>query len=254
MHKQNLESEMKVHAERFYIDSGRWYAHPWLVSRQRHWLKNDVQKIRFYGYLCSYIRNKPYKYNARILLAPVGDGADLGFLQGLYSEVHGIDISPIQLAKCPRIILTKEGDILESGYQSGSFDIIVVSLFLHHLHKVGLEPFIKEFHRILRKGGTLAIMEPSAMYPVGWFTALASRILGDFPSKVEDEKPLSPYSISRIIRRAGFNSILIRGATFNHIVFPFFVQSIINSLDFLFRVLWPFKLFSESVCFFSEKK
>jgi SAM-dependent methyltransferase len=254
MTKQDLELEKKVHKERFYIDSGSWYAHPLLVNRYRHWLKNEVQKIRFYGYLFSYFRNKSYKHNAKVLLAPVGTGDDLRFLEGIYSEIHGIDISPIQLVKCPGLILAREGDILESGYPSESFDIIVVSLFLHHLERNGVEPFLKEFYRLLRKNGTLAILEPSRIYPLSWLMALASRVMGEFPNKVKGERPVLPSSITAALKRNNFGRIHLRGMTFNHIVFPLYLQLLINLIDFPFRVFWPFNLFSETVGIFCERR
>lgn len=152
---QNHQNELKWHEGTFYIDTGHWTSHPIFASRERHWLAVSTEKIRFYGYLCKYIRNEPYFGNAKILIAPVGTGYEINYLQGIYSELHGIDISSIALSKCPKNIITKEADILQSGYDDESFDIIICPLFLHHVHKVGFKPFIAEYFRMLRGGECL---------------------------------------------------------------------------------------------------
>lgn len=251
--KQNLEEEIKLHEQQFYIDSGHWSAWPLFASRYRHWLMNDVQKIRFYGYLYHFIKKKPYRNNAEVLLAPVGDGCDIRYLQGIYKEIHGIDIYPVQLKKCPKLIVTKEADILDSNYDSESFDIVIVSLFFHHLHEVGFAPFITELYRILRKGGIMAVLEPSAMYPFSWIIALLSRFLGDFPGKVKAERPLLPAIMIRELKHAGFDRIEVRGMVFKHIAFPFFLQSFINLIDWPLRALWPIKLCANTVGYYCEK-
>ncbi|MCX5713855.1 MAG: class I SAM-dependent methyltransferase, partial [Candidatus Omnitrophica bacterium] len=188
--RQDLQAEIDLHNEEYCVDSGHWMSSPLLISRERQWLKYDVEKIRFYGYLARYIRNKHYKRNAKILIAPVGNGSDFKYLYGIYKEVHGIDISTVQISQCPKKIITKEGDILNSGYEDGSFDIIIVSFFLHHLHDAGLEPFMHEFYRLLRKDGTIAFLEPSSLYPLSWVLALVSKFVGEFPAKVKGERPV----------------------------------------------------------------
>lgn len=251
--KQNLEEEIQLFEQKFVLDSGHWSMNPLLISRYRLWLKNDVQKIRFYGYLCHFIKKKPYRNNAKILIAPVGDGSDIKYLEGIYSEIYGIDISSVQLARCPRVIIAKRGDILDSKYDMESFDIVIASLIFHHLHKVGFATFAKELYRVLRRGGVMAIIEPSALYPFSWVIALLSRILGDFPGKVKDEKPLLPSNLIKELKCAGFSGIRTRGMVFNHIAFPFFIQLLFNLIDLPLRVLWPFKLCAETVGFYCEK-
>ena len=155
VNRQNLEAEIEWHEKgNFYIDSGHWTSHQLFASRERHWLSSEVEKIRFYGYLSRYISDKPYYRKANVLIAPIGTGYEIKYLQGLYNEAHGIDISERALTQCPANIVTKKADILQSGYREESFDIIICPLFLHHVHKVGFSPFLEEFYRILRGGGT----------------------------------------------------------------------------------------------------
>lgn len=86
-HRQDINAEKNWHEEKFFIDSGHWTSHPIFASRERHWLHVELLKIRFYGYLYRYIKRKPYRDSSTILLAPVGSGDDLRYLQGIYDVV-----------------------------------------------------------------------------------------------------------------------------------------------------------------------
>ena len=254
--QQNFEEEKKWHEQRFYIDSGHWTSHPLFANRERHWLHNAVQSIRFYGELFNYIKAKPYRENARSLLAPVGNGNEYLYLQQVFkgdSEIHGIDISPVALDSCPKPIITKESDILFSGYEDETFDVIVCSQFLHHVHTVGLEPFIKEYYRLLRGGGTLAILEPSRLYPFSWVTALARKAMGNVTGLVEGERPISPHLLTTTLMKIGFEKIRVRGMLFTHVRFPSPVQHVINATDYPFRFLPLFKLFAQSMGWYCTK-
>jgi ubiquinone/menaquinone biosynthesis C-methylase UbiE len=48
---------------------------------------------------------------------------------------------------------------VDSGLPSGSFDVVVVSFGLHHVHP-DTDKVILEFHRVLKKGGLLCFAEP----------------------------------------------------------------------------------------------
>ena len=251
--EQDLSAEKEWHGERFYIDADHWTTHPLLASRERHWLQNNVQKIRFYGTLCKFIQPREYWGKARVLMAPVGNGLDIQYLQGVYSELHGIDISDVALAKCPGSIKTCEGDILNSGYEESSFDVVLCVLFLHHVHAIGFEPFVKEFYRLLAPGGTLAIMEPNNLYPFSWVTALANKVIGNVTGKVEGERPIFVPALTRIIQETGFRNLRVRGLSYNHVRFPCFFQHFLNSFDFAPRSIWPFYLFASQVGWYALK-
>ncbi len=130
VNKQNLQAEVEwYNSGRFYIDSGHWTSHPLFATRERHWLSGEIEKIRFYGYLAKYILNKSYYRKARVLIAPIGTGNEVKYLHGLSAEIVGMDISEKALAQCPAHIITKAVDILQSGEDSESFDIIICPLF-----------------------------------------------------------------------------------------------------------------------------
>lgn len=251
--KQNIDVEKAWHEQDFYVDSGHWTSHPLFASRERHWLKNDLDKIRFYGCLFRFISSMPYKNNADVLIAPVGDGHDMLYLQGIFGNLHGIDLSPKALSKCSNLIIKKEGDVLNSDYEDESFDIIICSLFLHHVHNIGFDPFIKEYYRLLRRGGVLAILEPSALYPMSFVFSFLNRTLGNVTGKVLGERPISPKTLNKTLKKMNFENIYTRGISFNHVRFPCWMQFIINLLDFPFRWLTPFNLFSESIGWYCKK-
>ena len=250
---QDLEKEKSWHEQKFYIDLDHWTSHPIFASRERHWLHYDLIKSRFYGWLYRCVKKKPFLGNATVLLTPSGNGDDLRYLIGLYGEVHGIDISPLALKRCPHPIITKEADILCSGYEDASFDIVVCALFLHHLHDVGFQPFLREFKRILRKDGLLAILEPSSFHPMSGLMSIANALIGNVTGKVEGERPISPFVLSGVLKEEGFQNIRIRGLTFSHARFPVGLQLPIAFLDYSFRYFPPTKYFSSFMGWIVEK-
>ena len=254
VNRQNLEAEIEWHEKgNFYIDSGHWTSHQLFASRERHWLSSEVEKIRFYGYLSRYISDKPYYRKAKVLIAPICTGHEIKYLQGLYNEVHGIDISERALGQCPANIVTRKADILQSGELEESFDVIICPLFLHHVHKVGFVPFLEEYYRILRVGGTLAIHEPGALFLPSRLASLLRVFMGNVTGLVDDERPVYPPAITKNLKEIGFDRIQYRGLSFSHVRYPLFLQAMILSLDWPWRVLWPFKLFFNGIGWYCEK-
>jgi SAM-dependent methyltransferase len=252
---QDLQAEKAWHDdERFYIDSGHWTSNRLFVSRERHWLSCDVEKIRFYGYLAKYISKKPYYYKADILIAPIGSGYEVEYLQGLYSKIYGIDISGKALAQCPAHVVKEEGDILQSKYLDDSFDIIICPLFLHHVHKIGFKPFLEKYYSLLREGGVLAIQEPSAFFLPSKISSFLRIFMGNVTGLVVDERPICPTLLTRDLKVVGFKKIRYRGLSFNHVRYPMLLQIITLLLDWPWRVLWPFKLFCNGIGWYCEKK
>ena len=183
----------------------------------------------------------------------MGDGYHYKYLRGIHDSVHGLDISDVSLKKCPGEIIQKKGDIIDSGYEDSFFDIIICSQFLHHVHEVGFSPFIEEYYRLLKPGGTLAILEPSSFYPFFWLTGLAEYFIGNATGKVPTERPISPLELTKILKDVGLTRIRYLGLTFNHARFFVFMQSFINLTDYVLRQIYPFKLFSSHIGWFCEK-
>lgn len=160
----------------------------------------------------------------------------------------------MSLGACPKSIITREADILRSGYEDQAFDLIVCSQFLHHVHATGFRPFLQEFHRMLRRGGILAILEPSKLYPFSWITAMARRCLGNVTGLVAGERPINPMLLTRELKRAGFRRVQVRGLLFTHVRFPTLIQHLSDALDCPFRRITPFRLFAASVAWYCEKE
>ena len=136
---QDLNAEISQYEDvKFYIDSGHWTSHPLFASRERHWMAYAIEKNRFYGYLSRYVSSKPYYRKAKILIAPIGTGNEITYLQGMYAEIYGMDISERALDQCPAHIATKKANILHSRPRISVFCLLQESPILH-----GREQFCK---------------------------------------------------------------------------------------------------------------
>ena len=189
----------------------------------------------------------------RLLIAPCGYGDDLKYLGHLANEACGIDLSPVATAQCPSIMKVKVGDILDSGYPNEVFDLVASILFFHHLLNIGFESFLKEFHRILKSGGKLVILEPSVWYPINIITRPMKRILRNPYGEVEDEGPFDPRLMLRSLRRAGFINIEMRAATFSHCSFYVPLAKLVNRITKPLLNTWPCKYFGWMVVYWAEK-
>jgi SAM-dependent methyltransferase len=252
--EQALQCECDWHQQVFYADSGHWTSRFPFASRERHWLCGSLEKIRFYGSLARRMRSAPCFGKAQALVAPIGSGLEVGYLDALCESIHGIDISAAALSKCPRHVVTRQADIRTSGYPSDTFDLVVCPLFLHHVHKVGFDPYVREFFRILRPGGLLAVQEPSRFFPPGALMRSLRAVLGNVTGLVPDEKPVNPLAVTRSLRRAGFTRVRTVGLSISHIRYPVFLQAVNLMIDAPFRRIWPLTLLCNGIGWFCEKR
>lgn len=190
----------------------------------------------------------------RLLIAPCGTGEDFKYLSKFAVEVYGIDLSPIQLKNCSPKMNVKVGDILYSGYSDETFDLIASPLFFHHLLKIGFEPFLKEFQRILKNGGKLVILEPCLLYPLNLITRPIKRIAKNPFYEVEDEDPFPPGLLLASLKRVGFTNLEIHAATFSHCSFYVPLANLVNRLTKPLLDVSPFKYFGWLVLYWAEKK
>lgn len=150
---------------------------------------------------------------------------------------------------------TREADILRSSFADNSFDVVICAQFLHHMHGVGFTPFIKEFHRMLKPGGTLAVLEPSDLYPIWRLLALVRRFMGNVTGLVDDDRLVRPGAVTTALAVAGFDDVRVRGLLFSHVRVPSPVQHLIDARDYPLRVLPGLIIsnFANSVAWYCSK-
>jgi len=189
----------------------------------------------------------------KILIAPCGAGGDYEYVNEFSDEIYGIDLSPIAIKSCPASMITKKGDISKSGYSDETFDLIASTLFFHHLVKIGFQPSLKEFYRILEPGGKIVILDFSVFYPLNALTRPLKTIFRNPLGEIEEEAPFRPKYMINSLKQVGFKNIQMYGGTFSH---PFFFVPLTRFIHFITKPLLdksPFKSFAWTVIFWGEK-
>jgi SAM-dependent methyltransferase len=167
-----------------------------------------------------------------ILIAPVGSGHDVPFIETVSKNLVGIDISPEAIGQ-----VTYSGIKLYVGdmrnmtcFPNASFDIVVTSLFYHHFLQFGFDEFLRETLRVIRPGGILIAMEPSSLHPLHWITGLGKKIFGNITNALEDEAPFRPGRLTAALRRCGFEDVDLQAASFSHHRLPIPIARLNNFL------------------------
>jgi SAM-dependent methyltransferase len=117
-------------------------------------------------------------------------------------------------------------------FQSGSFDVVLYRLVLHHVAFQGpLAPCFAEAARLLRPGGALVAIEPGLWHPVGLGLSLANRAgISTTVHGTPDDVPLSPRRLAAEARAAGLRPEL-HAVTFGWRRLPPAVQRLLQPLD-----------------------
>jgi SAM-dependent methyltransferase len=100
----------------------------------------------------------------RVLEGMCGYGVFAKTLVPLGASVTGVDISEEAIALFRDRWPQCEGlcrSILDTGFESESFDCIIIEAGLHHLHP-HIDECVNEIHRILKPGGYFCFCEPHA--------------------------------------------------------------------------------------------
>lgn len=99
----------------------------------------------------------------------------------------------------------------ELELESGSFDVVLYRLVLHHIvYQQPLGPCFEEARRLLRPGGALVAIEPGAWHPIGLMLGLANRTgLATRIHGTPDDVPLSPRLLVAEARRAGLTPEIV---------------------------------------------
>lgn len=114
------------------------------------------------------------------------------------SQVVALDASPKQLFAAAergsdrlRFVI---GSADDTPFESGSFDLVVAHLVLHHIEP--LQPVFREIFRLLRPGGLFVAVEPTPL--VGLLAHGATS---------ENEAPISPSRVASELEAAQFTDI-----------------------------------------------
>jgi SAM-dependent methyltransferase len=101
--------------------------------------------------------------------------------------------------------------------ESASFDIVFSSNLLEHLERAEVRRALAEFHRVLRKGGRLILIQPN-------YRLCASAYFDDYTHVT----PLSDRSLSDLLTVSGFRPIVVRAR-----FMPLTLRSRASKLSFL---------------------
>ncbi len=225
------------------------FRHRWIYDPDRNSFNYVFPKMQ----MAHFLRKNRSNPAGNLLIAPCGTGKDYPYFAPLAKKIYGIDLSPIAVRSCPPEMEVVVGDILESRYQEGMFDVIASPLFFHHLEQVGFEPFLRTFYRLLADKGSIIILEPSLWYPLNAITRPIKRIFMNPYDEVEDEGPLRPGSMLKFLRRCGYVNIRCQAASFSHNSFYVPVARMVNSLTRPLLSVSPLKYFGWMVAYYAEK-
>jgi SAM-dependent methyltransferase len=150
---------------------------------------------------------------SRILSIGCGIGDTELLLAPRVAHITGVDLSPTAIAEARRTSAAR--DVTNVRFVTGSWqtalptdepvDIVIAIFFLHHLPAENLTGFAAQLTAVLRKGGTLYALDPSARRLSGFVGELfAPTLMKKY--QTENERPLVPGSTAARFRAAGFET------------------------------------------------
>jgi SAM-dependent methyltransferase len=153
--------------------------------------------------------------------APAGRVLDLGCGTGAHAvrlARRGCDVVAVDLSlagvKAARERFNREGlvghfvvaDAEHLPFKDGAFEVLWTSLLLHHFPK--LETLPEELARV--GTGRLIALEPNAQNFLSWFAFNVVNRFWGLSLTTRNQRSLFPGRLNRRMRRAGFQSVLIR--------------------------------------------
>ena len=123
-------------------------------------------------------------------------------------KLVAVDSDPERVAGVRRLGRADEVHLGYAGkleFPTGSFDVVLYRLVLHHIAYQGpLGPCFAEAARLLRPGGAMVAVEPGLWHPIGLGLALANRVgAANAIHGTPDDIPLSPRRLESEARAAG---------------------------------------------------
>ena len=189
----------------------------------------------------------------RVLEVGCGVGTFTKELTGNGMQLTAIDISLDSVQKASRRVNHQVhclvADAMEMPFLSEAFDTVVGSSILHHLK---IETALREFWRVLRPGGRLALAEPNMLNPqifVMKNVPAIKRWMGEDP----DETAFVRWTLARTLRRIGFNEVRISPYDFLHPSTPSLLIPVVESLGQWFEQAPFLREFAGSLMIVAEK-
>ena len=153
--------------------------------------------------------------NERVLDLGGGTGYLARKLVPLAAEIHPLDLSPAMAARCRGTgVQVLVGDALDMPYEAASFDVVILSDFLHHVKD--RQRLLTETARVLRRRGRLLIHDFHGGTLRGkLLERIENRFVGPvvYTTPADLEKELSRYGLeplSRVDRGLAFISLFLR--------------------------------------------
>ncbi|HXG28764.1 MAG TPA: class I SAM-dependent methyltransferase [Nevskiales bacterium] len=166
----------------------------------------DVAAARRWGLAYRhYLRGwLPPDRDARVLDIACGGGKLLQFyLDAGYTDVHGVDVSPEQVALARQVTPNvTEANVLDYlAVREGQFDLICGLDIVEHFRKDEVLTFLDLCHAALKPGGRLVLQTPNAESPWGTHHRY---------NDLTHELGFNPNALSRLLALVGFAAIEAR--------------------------------------------
>jgi SAM-dependent methyltransferase len=126
-----------------------------------------------------------------------------------------LDLSPAAVEYATRQSTQERflvGDITHTGFEPGSYDIVLYSGVLHHFPtREERRRVLAEGFRLLAPGGRLFAFDPNQHSPSMWLYRDPRSPLFSSEGKTENEVLLSRQQLSAELSEVGFDQISVRG-------------------------------------------
>jgi ubiquinone/menaquinone biosynthesis C-methylase UbiE len=126
-----------------------------------------------------------------------------------FNDLHCLDISGPMLDiakknKNGRIHIYKE-DATRTGFESGSFDVVIISLALHEKDRTAQKDILNEAHRLLRDDGLVIIVD----FHFDAKTGRSIRIGISIVERIAGREHFNNFR--KFIRKSGLSSLIEKG-------------------------------------------
>jgi SAM-dependent methyltransferase len=173
-------------------------------SGMEHGFFIDVKRDQLLDFVREHFDRKPAELDTLDL--GCGLGAYHPRLEGVFRELHGIDVSAesVRLAAAEHPFVryaSFDGDVLP--YEDQRFDVIFTICVMHHVPPADWPQFLAEMHRVLKPGGLAVVFEHNPYNPATQYIVRSCPI-------DKDAVLIRPYQLRGMFDAAGFQQIQTR--------------------------------------------